>query len=423
LNRWIRLSAAVFVMILIGNLQYAWTLFVKPLTAATGWSLTEVQWGFTFFIALGTWAMPLSGFLIDRIGPRAFIAFSGALCGVGWGLMGYSRSLMEFYVLYSIAGCGAAFVYCGALAIALKWFPDKRGLAAGLVTAGYGSGAAIFNPLFAYLIDSHGYKATLFETGIAQGLMIAAGGLLLRDAPLGTIAATVPPPKANVRTHHEEFNTREMLRSTHFYILYMMMLMIVVGGLMATAQVAPVASNFGIGATALTIALTLNPLTNGGGRIFWGWVSDHMGREWTMFVAFTLQAASLVGVVTVGRGSAFWFVTCMAIVFFTWGELHVLFPAVLADIFGARHASANYSILYTTKGVAAIISGGLAAALFEKTGSWDGAFYGSAALALCSALAAIGLRKLPLPKKHPGDVSAAIAGRREGSSVLLKDIA
>ena len=128
MNRWVRLSAAVFVMVLIGNLQYAWTLFVKPFTDATGWKLSEVQWGFTFFIGLGTWVMPISGVLIDRLGPRAFIAASGALCGVGWGLMGYSRSLIEFYALYSIAGCGAAFVYCGALSIALKWFPDKRGL-------------------------------------------------------------------------------------------------------------------------------------------------------------------------------------------------------------------------------------------------------------------------------------------------------
>jgi OFA family oxalate/formate antiporter-like MFS transporter len=409
MSRWLRLNAAIFVMVLIGNLQYAWTLFVKPITTATGWSLSEVQWGFTFFIALGTWAMPVSGVLIDRAGPRAFIAFSGLLCGLGWGLLGYSRNLTEFYLLYSIAGIGAAFVYCGALSIALKWFPDKRGLAAGLVTAGYGSGAALFNPLFAWLIGSQGYRTTLLWTGIAQGALIALGGLLLQDAPAGAVpvaAATKP----NVRRHAEQFNTLEMIRFPHFYLLYLMMLMVVIGGLMATAQVAPVAGAFGIGATALTIALSLNPLANGGGRIFWGWVSDHMGRERTMFVAFALQAAFLVSVVTLGRTSAVWFVVSMAMVFFTWGELHVLFPAVLADIFGSRNAAANYSILYTTKGVAAIVSGGLAAALYEKTGTWDLAFYGSAAMALCSAVAAIWLLKMRLPnRKKIDEPSGAIA--------------
>jgi OFA family oxalate/formate antiporter-like MFS transporter len=240
--------------------------------------------------------------------------------------------------------------------------------------------------------------------------LIVLGGWLLEDAPKGSVPVAAAATR-QVRRHHEEFEISEMLRSPHFYILYAMMLMIVIGGLMATAQVAPVANTFGVGATALTIALSLNPLTNGGGRIFWGWVSDHMGRERTMFVVFSLQAAFLVSVVALGRYSQVWFVVSMAMVFFTWGELHVLFPAVLADLYGSRHAAANYSILYTTKGVAAIVSGGLAAALFEKTGAWDLAFYGSAALAFCAALAALGLRRMPMPRKlDPADVGAGRQG-------------
>jgi OFA family oxalate/formate antiporter-like MFS transporter len=190
-----------------------------------------------------------------------------------------------------------------------------------------------------------------------------------------------------------------MLATPQFYVLYCMMLMMGIGGLMATAQVAPVAASYGVGATGLAIALSLNPLANGAGRVFWGWVSDHMGRERTMFGAFLLQALFLMGVATVGRWGARWFVPAVALVFFTWGELYVLFPAVLADMFGARHAAANYSILYSTKGVASILAGGLAAGLFERTGTWDYAFYGSAALALGSALAAIGLLKMPAPRK------------------------
>jgi OFA family oxalate/formate antiporter-like MFS transporter len=386
-------------MILTGNLQYAWTLFVSPIIAGTGWKLSEVQWGFTFFIALGTWAMPLSGIMIDKLGPRLFIAISGVLCGVGWGSMGYSKSLTEFYSLYALAGFGVAFVYCGAVAIALKWFPDKRGLAAGLITAGYGSGAALFNPIFAYMIRHVGYRTTLLETGIVQGVLILIAGLFLSNPPQGAVPAAAPA-KAQVRRHTEEFNSWEMLRTPHFYALFVMMLMIGIGGLMATAQIGPVAKSFGIGATALTIALSLNPLANGAGRIFWGVVSDTMGRERTMFLAFSLQALFLVSVVTVGHLNRILFVAATALVFFTWGELYVLFPAVLTDIYGARNSAANYSFLYSTKGFASILAGGLAAKLFENTGSWNYAFYGSAVLALLSALGALAFVRMPLPKKR-----------------------
>lgn len=412
MNRWLRLSAAMVVMILIGNLQYSWTLFVKPMMAATGWKLSEVQWGFTFFIALGTWAMPLSGWLIDRLGPRAFIAVSGVLCGAGWAGMAYADHLTAFYGLYSAAGLGVAFAYCGALSIALKWFPDKRGLAAGLITAAYGSGAALFNPIFAQMIRATDYRITLLYTGVAQGLLILAACVFLQNPPKGAVPVATPA-KPRVRRHHEEFTGREMLKAPQFYVIYIMMLMMGIGGLMAAAQVAPVAGSFGVSATALTVALSLNPLANGGGRVFWGWISDHLGRERTMFGAFLLQAVFLVGVATVGRWGERWFVLSMALVFFTWGELYVLFPAVLTDLFGARHAATNYSILYSTKGVASILAGGLAAQLFERTGSWNYAFYGSAVLALAAAVGSIGLLKMPMPKKHgalAGDPAASQLG-------------
>jgi len=397
-------------MILIGNLQYSWTLFVKPMCLATGWKFSQVQWGFTFFIALGTWAMPLSGWLIDRLGPRAFIALAGVLCGAGWAGMAYAGHLTTFYALYSIAGLGVAFAYCGSMAIALKWFPDKRGLAAGLITAGFGSGAAVFNPIFAQMIRSTNYRDTLLYTGVAQGLLILVACVFLQDPPKGAVPVATPA-KPRVRRHSEEFTGWEMLKAPQFYLLYMMMLMMGIGGLMATAQVAPVAGSFGVSATALAVALSLNPLANGGGRIFWGWISDHVGRERTMFGAFLLQALFLMSVVAVGRRGERWFVLAMVLVFFTWGELYVLFPAVLTDLFGARHAATNYSILYSTKGVASILAGGLAAQLFERTGSWNYAFYGSAVLALAAALGSIGLLRMPLPKKRRGLAADPAAGQ------------
>jgi OFA family oxalate/formate antiporter-like MFS transporter len=408
-NRWIRLAAAVIAMIMIGNLQYSWTLFVQPIMSATGWKLSQVQWGFTFFIAVMTWAMPLSGWLIDRVGPRAFMSIAGVLCAAGWGSLGYARTLTEFYALYSLAGLGNSIVYCCSITVALKWFPDKRGLASGLIAGGYGTGAALFIPLFSLLIRTTGYRSTFVYTGIGLGVMVLVAGQFLKHPPAGFANTLLIAIKPRVRTHGGgEFNSWEMLRKPQFYVLYVMMLMVGIGGLMASAQVAPVARNFKIGATAIAIALSLNPIGNGVGRIFWGWVSDHMGRERTMFIAFFLQSLCLIGVVTLGRRGDVWFVAAMALVFVTWGEVYVLFPTVLADMFGPRNAASNYSILYSTKGLASILAGGLSAQLFESSGSWNYVFYGSAALALISALMAIGLQVMPSPKKRSGPESASV---------------
>jgi len=395
-----RLAAAVVAMIMIGNLQYAWTLFVQPMMSGTGWKLSELQWGFSVFIAIMTWAMPLSGWLIDRLGPKMFMTMAGVLCAAGWCGLGYAQSLPTFYGLYAVAGLGNSFVYCCCTALGLKWFPDKRGVASGLIAAGYGAGAAFFNPFFASMIKSMGYQNTFLYSGVVLGAVVLVACQFLQYPPMGFIQGPPPGAQPQHRRQSEQFNSMEMLRTPQFYLLYAMMLAIGIGGLMATAQVSPVAKNFGVGATAIAIALSLNPLGNGVSRIMWGWVSDSLGRERTMAIAFTLQAIFLTGVVTLGRKSDVWFVVTMALVFLTWGELYVLFPAVLADMFGARHAASNYSFLYSTKGVASILAGGLAAQLFERTGTWDYAFYGSAGLALASALCAIFLRKVPLPKKR-----------------------
>src|SRR5207244_8756528 len=201
------------------------------------------------------------------------------------------------------------------------------------------------------------------------------------------------------RRHDVEFTCWEMLRTPQFYFLFMAMLSIGIGGLMVTAQLKPVATDFKIGATALTVALVLTPLANGSARILWGWVSDYLGREWTMFTAFLLQAIVLVGATTLGRAGDAMFVVLMVLVFLTWGELYVLFPAVLADLYGSKNSALNYSFLYSAKGFASLLGSGIAATLFEKTGTWDYAFYGSAALALISALMALFVRKIPLPQK------------------------
>jgi len=402
-NRWVQLAGSLAAMVMIANLQYAWTLFVQPIRAATGWKLSDIQWGFTLFILFETWVMPLEGWLIDRMGPRIFISIAGVLCGVGWTALAFADRLWELYAFYSLAGVGAAFVYSGSIAAALKWFPDRRGLASGIIAAGFGSGSALFIPLIASLIRRYDYQTAFLYTGVIQGLAILAVAQILRhpgpEFSAGPAAKLAPRPA--IRRNLEAFSTWEMLRTPHFYLLYLMFAMMATGGLLVTAQAGPVAREWNITLTALTAALTLDRVSNGASRVFWGWISDRMGRETTMLVAFTLQSGCLLSVLSLGRASGLWFTVTLVLTFFTWGEIFALFPSTIADYFGARNATSNYSFLYTAKGVASIVGGGLSAVLFERFGSWSAAFYGSAALALLSGLLALVLRVAPLPRKPP----------------------
>ncbi|HSC27462.1 MAG TPA: oxalate/formate MFS antiporter [Vicinamibacterales bacterium] len=398
---WFQLGASLVAMIMIANLQYAWTLFVLPLQNDHGWTLADIQWAFTLFVLFQTWVQPLDGWLIDKLGPRRFITLAGVLSGLGWASLAYASSIPQLYVLYATAGVGAALVYSGSIGSALKWFSDRRGLASGIIAAGFGGGTALFIPIIRYLIDNQGYRAAFLWTGIFQGLVIVIVAQFLRH-PAGGVAPAAKAAAARPgrsRRNAEQFTTAEMLRTPHFYLLYLMFVMMSTGGLLATAQAGPVAQAFGLPLAALTVALTLSPIANGASRIFWGWVSDRLGREQTMAVAFFLQALCLLGVLTLGRSSGTWFTITLALTFFTWGEIFSLFPSTCGDWFGTRHATSNYAFLYTAKGVSSILAGGVAAMLFQQFGSWSAAFYGSAALAFIAGVMAVGLRLSPLPKK------------------------
>ena len=390
-NRWFQLSASLVAMIMIANLQYAWTLFVPPLQHAHNWKLSDVQWAFTLFILFQTWVQPLQGWLIDRAGQRAFISAAGILCGAGWAGLAYATTLTGLYTLYAVAGIGAALVYSASMGSALKWFQEKRGLATGIMAGGFASGAAIFIPLIGWTIRERGYEVAFLWTGIVQGVSIFVVAQFLRLPPRD--AAKAPAPKAPVadRIGKHQFTTVEILRAPQFYVLYLIFVLMTIGGLLVTAQASAIAKAWGLTAAALTLATSLSPLANGGGRIFWGMVSDRLGREITMVVAFTLQAICLMMVLMFGRDSGAAFTITLMLVFFTWGEVYALVPSALTDYFGTRNATSNNSVLYTAKGVASIVAGGLAALLFEKYGSWNPAFYGSAAMALAAAGLSMGL--------------------------------
>lgn len=391
-NKWFQLVAALICMIMIANLQYAWTLFVKPLQSGTHWKLSDIQFAFTLFILFQTWVQPFDGWLIDKLGPRGFISAAGVLCGLGWAGMGYAKTLPELYGLYGVAGTGAAFVYSGSMGSALKWFKGRRGLASGIMAAGFGGGTALFIPLISKLIATGGYRSAFLATGLVQGIVILLVAQFLRHPEREPDTAPTVPGAAPAPQGRRQFTTPEMMRTPRFYMMYAMFILMATGGLLVTASAGPIAKSWGITAGALITAATLSPLANGTSRIFWGWVSDRIGRETTMFIAFALQAMCLCLAIFLGERSGTWFAISLVLIYFTWGEIYSLFPSAVGDYFGSRHATSNYAVLYTAKGVASIIGAWFGAFLYEQTGTWTVGFIGSAIMALAAAFLALRLR-------------------------------
>ena len=399
-NRWFQLLASLIAMIMIANLQYAWTLFVQPLQAGTGWKLSDIQFAFSLFILFQTWIQPLDGWLIDRLGPRGFISAAGLLCGLGWAGIGYATSLPMLYGLYCLAGMGAAFVYSGSIGSALKWFKERRGLASGIMAAGFGGGTALFIPVIQSIIGSSGYRTAFVATGLFQGIVILIVAQFLRHPPKAPAPAQ-PAATSGQAVGRRHFTTLEMLRTPQFYYMYVMFVLMATGGLLVTANAGPMSRSWGFTAAALTLATTLSPLANGASRVFWGWASDRLGRENTMIFTFLLQAICLYLVVALGARSGGWFAVTLVLVYFTWGQIYSLFPATCGDYFGSQHATSNYGVLYTAKGVASIIGGWFGAFLYEQTGTWSGGFYGSAIMALIAAGMALSLRSATATAKAP----------------------
>ena len=399
-NPWFQLVASVISMVMIANLQYAWTLFVNPLQDAWGWKTAEIGLAFTIFINLQTFVQPIDGWFIDKMGPRKFITAAGVLCGVGWASLSFASSLTQLYFFYALAGIGAAFVYSGSIGSALKWFPNRRGLASGCIAAGFGGGTALFIPIIKYLIDNQTYRSAFLVTGIIQGVVIAVVAQFLRYPGPDFVAKAAGSggAKTSTRKNTEQFTTSEMLKTPHFYLMYAIFVAAAAGGLFVTAQAGPISRSWGLTAV-LTMATTVSPLANLASRISWGLISDRIGREITMAIAFALQSFSLLAVLTFGKGSGLLFTITVALTFFTWGEVYSLFPSTIGDYFGSRNATSNYGAVYTAKGVASILAGYIAALVFDRFGAWDLAFYGTAALAMLAAIGALVLRASPLPKK------------------------
>jgi len=400
-TRWWQMLLGFVAMMSISSPQYTWTLFVHPLEGKLGATLAQLQVTFSLLIVLQTFCSPIQAWLVDRFGPRLLISIGCALSGLSWVLSSYVTNLWALYFTYGIiGGFGTGIVYVGIIGHMVRWFPDRRGFAAGIAAAGYGAGAILTSFPIAGMIPASGYAHTLFVWGWIQLVIgvIVSQGFRLPDP------SWQPAANAALATHHADrqsqrsYRAAEMLRTPVFWVMFAMMSMMATSGLMVVSQVGPFAADFGVkdtlvlGLAALPLSLTLSRATNGITRPFFGWVSDHIGRENTMFIAFMLEAVSILLLLVFARNAAV-FVVLTGLVFFGWGEIFSLFPSTLTDLFGTKYATTNYGFLYIAQGVGSVLGGPVAAYIREATGSWTSVFVIVIVLDVITALLAIGVLK------------------------------
>jgi OFA family oxalate/formate antiporter-like MFS transporter len=392
-RRWVQLGAGIVCMVMIANLQYGWTLFVHPIYEKHGWSHAAIQVAFTIFVLTETWLVPFEGWFVDRLGPKGVVFLGGVLVAIAWSINSIANSLPLLYLGAAVGGIGAGCIYGTCIGNALKWFADRRGLATGLTAAGYGAGSAItIIPIHA-TIQEFGYQAAFLWFGLGQGIVICLASLAIASPRPGE----TPPPSQRVRQTAHDYAPTQMLRSPFFWLLYIMLLLVASGGLVFTAQLATIARDFHVSDVqvtlldvtlpALTFALTLDRITNGLTRPLSGWISDHLGRENTMFAIFALEAVGVWALSVWGHDPVM-FVVLGGVVFLAWGEVASLFPTTCADYFGTKYATTNAGMLYTAKGTAAMLVP-LASLLAAATGNWQAVFMVAVAMNAAAALLAI----------------------------------
>ena len=400
--RLVQLVVGIACMVMIANLQYGWTLFVTPIDQKYHWGRATIQVAFTIFVLTETWLVPVEGWLVDRFGPKIVVLVGGVLVGIAWAINSTADTLSMLYIAAALGGIGAGAVYGTCVGNALKWFPDRRGLAAGLTAAGFGAGSALTIIPIQGMIQTSGYEATFLWFGIGQGLVVVVLSLLLRAPRPGEA-----PASTRVRQSARDYTPFEVLRSPIFWVMYVMFVLVGAGGLMATAQLAPIANDFqiakipvsllGLTLPALTFALSIDRVLNGLTRPFFGWVSDNIGRENTMFMAFGLEAAGIWALSAFGRDPVM-FVILSGVVFFAWGEIYSLFPSTCTDVYGAKYATTNAGLLYTAKGTASLLVP-LANVLAAATGDWHSVFVVAALMNAVAAIMALAVLK-PMRAAH-----------------------
>ncbi|MGO4281347.1 oxalate/formate MFS antiporter [Cupriavidus sp. RAF20_2] len=391
-TRWIQLAFGVVCMVATANIQYAWTLFVPEIQQTYGWPRAQIQVAFTLFVLVQTWLAPIEGYFIDKFGPRLMVAFGALFIGAAWIINSQATTLAGFYFGAAVGGIGVGSIYATCINNALKWFPDRRGLAVGLTAGGYGAGSAATILPIAAMIETSGFQDTFFFFGVLQGSIAFVAAWFLRSPRSQETRASNKLAQAT-----RDYTLKEAMSTRLFWLMFIMFILVVTGGMMAVAQLGVIAKDLGVKdfkvdlhffvMAALPLALMLDRIMNGISRPMFGWISDHIGREKTMVIAFTLEG---IGIIALGYfgSNPYAFLILSAVVFLAWGEVYSLFSALAGDAFGTKHIGKIYGVLYTAKGIGALFVpiGNL---MMEATGTWSTVLYTVAGMDLTAAFLAI----------------------------------
>lgn len=412
--RWTQLAIGVGAMVMIANYQYGWTFFVPDIQKTFGFDRAAIQWAFTLFVLFETWLVPIEGWFVDKYGPRVVVLFGGILCAIGWIINAKATTLGGYYLGMIVAGIGAGGVYGTCVGNALKWFPDKRGLAAGITAAGFGAGSALTVAPIQAMIANSGFQATFFWFGLGQGIIIVILSFFLFAPKAGQVPAVTT--NANVIQSRRNYAPMEVARQPIFWLMYFMFVIVGAGGLLVTANLKPIAADWkidavpvtliGVTMTAITFSATIDRVLNGLTRPFFGWISDMIGRENTMFIAFAMEGVGIYLLYLWGKDPV-WFVLLSGFVFFAWGEIYSLFPSTCTDTFGSKYAATNAGLLYTAKGTAALLVP-VGNYLQQANNSWDNVFLIAAGANILASLLAIAVLK-PWRKRVVAQASAQVA--------------
>jgi len=413
-GRYLQLIIGIVCMVMIANLQYGWSYFVDPMSKSQGWSRAAIGGAFAFFVLAETWLVPVEGWFVDKFGPRIVVTLGGILVALAWSLNSIATSIPMLYAGAVIGGVGAGAVYGTCVGNALKWFVGRRGMAAGFTAAGFGAGSAITVVPIIYVISHYGYQPAFLWFGLAQGLVVVIVSQFLR-APSVEVKPTVAVHNPQAK---RSYAPGEVLQTPLFWLLYLMFVTVASGGLIVTAQFASIAADYGvakvpvsligIAGPVLVVAAVIDNVLNGLGRPLFGWISDKIGREETMFVAFVLNGLSIWSLARYGHDPVL-FVICAAAVYLTWGEIYSLFPATCTDAYGPKFATTNAGLLYTAKGTASLLVP-LTAYIAAK-GDWSTVFWvGAIANVIAGVLAIVALKPMRAAQaKRRAEVSAALA--------------